>query len=177
MSDLPQEKVIEVDATSTPSEPRARADIGAPATPGGAEIASQSQKRGVPSGARAIMAIFEADPELAPLVLDAIKTGLRAETSRWDHGAKAWVTEVDAKTRLVAAQMVLNYTVGLPLVRSQAVNVNVSSSDTSKNYDELMVKSPAMRAAARRQLERAERLAKERELQKKGADSEEGAKE
>lgn len=158
MSDSTQGQAVGVDAAVNAVDARARAHGNAGQEVGAVAMASHLQIEPAPSGARAIMLALESDPEFVPLVAQAIKDGLRSMSRHWDKDAKGWVYEIDTRGRLASAQMYLQYVVGLPVARVEMKSISVQKPMDS--FDVLR-RSPAAREAARRALERAEKLAKE----------------
>lgn len=86
----------------------------------------------------------EAPPErLAQVLADALSA---TTTSR------SGVTEVDTKSRLQAASLILAYQIGRPIERSESITVTLDAEHQSDMAERLR-HSPALRAAMRRALE------------------------
>lgn len=116
------------------------------------ENASQLQKR---RGGSAIMRALLDDPEIVPLALAALKAALSSNQMYYNKSLKAWEAEPDARTRLAAAQVCLQYLEGLPLQRIESKSI---TADVSGQGAEVVLKnSPAAREALRRMLDRAEK--------------------
>jgi hypothetical protein len=157
MSTEPQDAVVNVDATEDLTRLASRARDGGPGVAQGVEIETQSQValQPNPSSSQAVMVLLESDPELATLVVDAIKDGLRAMGKHWDKDLKNWAYEIDSRTRLQSAQLALHYLVGLPVQRNVNVNINQGPKQQVP-YEEMLKRSPALREAAKRAIARAE---------------------
>lgn len=165
MDNSPQCKNDLVDVNEISKSLASRARVQAEAGPADAQVVEietpSQQLEPAPSSARAVMVLLESDTELAELVVSAIKDGLRAMGKHWDKDLKNWSFEIDSRTRLASAQLALHYLVGLPVQRN--VNVNIHQKQKPEvPYEEMLKRSPALRDAARRALERAEKAATEK---------------
>lgn len=96
---------------------------------------------------RAIAAALarEITPEqLATTLSDALKA---------TNMSRSGVVEIDTRSRLQAASLILAYQVGRPVERSESVTVNVDA-DSAIGLEERLRHSPALRAMFRKMLER-----------------------
>lgn len=151
--------MITVDSSQEqPEKPlrgRARAHVaetGAGRTPTGGETATLLQRL---PGRSLIMRLLEDDSEIAPLAVAAIKAGLSANQMFYDKRAKAWSAEPDARTRLAAAQLVLQYMEGLPLQRIESKSMSYDA--TPRMLDQL---TPATIEAMERAIARSRAASK-----------------
>ena len=136
-----------------PLSPQARPDA-----PEFVAIETQSQV----DEAAATVAAMRSSKLAALRVLQAMEDSLVATVSVWDAASKSFVDRPDYKTRLMAVTTYLAHTVGLPIQRNENLNINAPAKQTIP-YEEMLKRSPALRDAARRALERAERAAAEKE--------------
>ena len=133
------------------------------------ELAATSNAGGlVPTLARATLPPAESS-EIGPLgvihglrtnqnlgekVLHQIEVAIEATTAVWDAGSKSFVDRPDFKTRLAACELYLAHTVGLPVQRSENLNLNAQAKPA---LEEVCLNSPAALDAMRRVLDKAER--------------------
>ncbi len=89
----------------------------------------------------------------AATIARAIAAALVAETV-----TKAGVKIVDHRSRLEAARLALSYRIGLPVQRTETVNVNLDA-DSAAGIQDRLEKSPALREQLRRTLAEADAAA------------------
>jgi hypothetical protein len=94
---------------------------------------------------------------IAAKALTRLEDALEAVTPVWDAATKSFVDRPDHKTRLAAVQIYLENTLGQPTRRCE--NITVTAAATKPDYELMLRRSPALREAARRALERAEQAA------------------
>ena len=90
---------------------------------------------------------------------------MEAQTSVWNAGAKDFIRQPDYKTQLMACQLYAAHVLGLPTQRAENLNAELPPPPQEDSFG-MLVKSSAMRDAARRQIDAAERKAAAIELQK-----------
>ena len=138
------------------------------------ELAATSNAGGlVPTLARATLPPAESS-EIGPLgvihglrtnqnlgekVLHQIEVAIEATTAVWDAGSKSFVDRPDYKTRLAACELYLAHTVGLPVQRSENLNLNAQAKPA---LGEVWLNTPAALEAARRMVAKAQREADRR---------------
>ena len=94
-----------------------------------------------------------ADPEIPELLVDAVRCGLKAMTQRrWDPQAKEWVADADAKTRVQTVVMLLAQAEGEPVKR--IIHQHLGAGGQLDVLGALR-ESPALLAAAEREIEKA----------------------
>lgn len=121
------------------------------------------------TGAQFVVSGLRTNPRLANKVLREIENAVEATRPVWDSSKKSFIEKPDFKTRLAACELFLSYCVGLPVQRNE--NLNITAPNTAAvGYEEMLRKSPALRQAMRRSVDRAEAEAKvENDLRKTGA--------
>jgi hypothetical protein len=114
------------------------------------------------TGPETVLRGLRDNQRLAARVLMEIEAALSATTAIWDAPSKTFIDRPDFKTRLQACELYLAHTVGLPVQRSENLNVNAHApaSDAISPEAQFM-SSPTLRQAARHLLDRAERRAAE----------------
>lgn len=149
MSELPDGKIDS--ETSNPDETLARAYVDGAAGEGRpGENATQLQQP--TKGKPLVMLMLEADPALAEVCVEAIRSAMTANQMYYSKTAKEWTKEPDGRTRLAGAQVYLQYIVGLPLQRIHAQTV--TTSNDPRALEVLLEKSPAMLEAVERTIVR-----------------------
>lgn len=115
------------------------------------------------TGAQLMVRSLRNNHALATKVVREIEASVEATTPVWDAATKAFADRPDYKTRLAACEIILAYTVGLPVQRNENLNLSVApqlTAEERQRQDDRSLESPAMRAALRRRLDRAEEKAK-----------------
>lgn len=105
-------------------------------------------------GPQGVIHGLRTNQNLADKVLQQIVAAIEATTAVWDAGSKSFVDRPDFKTRLAACELYLAHTVGLPVQRSENLNLNAQ---TSTEQNDACLSSSAAREAMRRMLDKAER--------------------
>lgn len=105
------------------------------------------------NGPQIVLRGLHANQGLADKVLAEIEAAVWATTSIWDATAKAFADRPDYKTRLAACELYLAHTVGLPVQRSENLNVNA----TAPRPGPPRPPTPAVLAYYQRALDRAKR--------------------
>jgi hypothetical protein len=107
------------------------------------------------TGPQIVLRGLHANQGLADKVLVEIEAAVWATTSIWDATAKAFADRPDYKTRLAACELYLAHTVGLPVQRSENLNVNATAPQNSPRRPA----TPALLAYYSREIEKAKRQA------------------
>lgn len=102
-----------------------------------------------------------ADERFVPLMKAAIIDGLEAKAWFYDKNAKEWHGEPDPKTRLQAFFGAMSHLVGDPIKRVMTASVGPGGAPGA-DLEAALLQSPAYRAALRKQLDRADRLARKK---------------
>ena len=97
---------------------------------------------------------LHANQGLADKVLVEIEAAVCATTSIWDATAKAFADRPDYKTRLAAVELYLAHTIGLPVQRTE--NLNLTGKLPGQGVQRKPA-TPAMIAYLERELARAKR--------------------
>ena len=109
------------------------------------------------TGPQIVLRGLHANQGLADKVLVEIEAAVWATTSIWDATAKAFADRPDYKTRLAACELYLAHTVGLPVQRSENLNVNATAPQNSPRRPP----TPALLAYYARELAKAKRQAEQ----------------
>jgi hypothetical protein len=143
----PQHEPITVTDASNLEPTLARATPSRAVQPADGEDQSQSLLRAMRSSRR-----------LADQVLRRLEEGLEATSVIWDAPTKTFVERPDFKVRLAAVELYLANTAGLPVQRSENLNITASA-NPQPNLIESLSRSRAAREALRRALDRADIVA------------------
>ena len=135
------------------------------ATSNSADLARGTPSPGAPAvsrvrtetGPQIVLRGLHGNQGLADKVLVEIEAAIMATTSIWDATAKAFADRPDYKTRLAACELYLAHTVGLPVQRSENLNVNATAPQNSPRRPA----TPAMLAYYERELAKAKRQAEQ----------------
>jgi hypothetical protein len=76
------------------------------------------------TGPQIVLLGLHANQGLADKVLVEIEAAIMATTAIWDATAQEFANRPDYKTRLAACELYLAHTVGLPVQRSENLNIN-----------------------------------------------------
>ena len=118
------------------------------------------------SGPQMVLDGLRGNGRIAGKVLCQIEAAIEATTAVWDAERKKFVDRPDYKTRLSACELFMAYGVGLPLQRSENLNINAQAQPPESTEDQLS-KSPGARQAMRRILEGAEARAAKKEADRR----------
>lgn len=140
------------------------ADVAAPSN--SADLARGTPSPGTPAvsrvrtetGPQIVLRGLHGNQGLADKVLVEIEAAIMATTSIWDATAKAFADRPDYKTRLAACELYLAHTVGLPVQRSENLNVNATAPQNSPRRPA----TPALLAYYARELDKAKRQAEQK---------------
>ena len=78
----------------------------------------------VESASQAVLKAFAASGEVAAKVMDVIRASMAATRTKWDKDAEAFVEVPDHKTQLAAVELYLAHTIGLPVQRTENLNLS-----------------------------------------------------
>ncbi len=138
-------------------------DIAAPSNP--ADLARGTPSPSLPTfnvrtetGPQIVLRGLHANQGLADKVLVEIEAAVWATTAIWDATTKAFVDRPDYKTRLAACELYLAHTVGLPVQRSENLNVNATAPQNSPRRPP----TPALLAYYAREIATAKRQAEQK---------------
>lgn len=106
-----------------------------------------------------------ARPQFVDEMATAASEALTATQRFWSKEDKDWEVVPDYKTRLTAFQMIMAHLEGEPIKRIVTASLG-NPGGPGPDLDSQLAASPAMRAAMRRRLEKADRAAAARAKQK-----------
>lgn len=108
---------------------------------------------------------FAGSGDIAGKLMDLIRGAMNATRTKWDKDTEAFVELPDHKTRLAAVELYLAHTIGLPVQRTENLNLNGKMPGAG---DKRKPATPALLAHYARELDKAKRQA---EQQRAGAAS------
>lgn len=119
---------------------------------GGGAIETQSQQI-EKTASQAILQAFASSGAIAAKVMAVIEAGFTATRPQFNKATQGWDEIPDYKTQLAAVELYLAHTVGLPIQRTENLNLTGKLPGSEKRKPA----TPAMLAYYERELEKAKR--------------------
>lgn len=102
---------------------------------------------------------FAGSGDIAGKLMDLIRGAMNATRTKWDKDTEAFVELPDHKTRLAAVELYLAHTIGLPVQRTENLNLSGKMPGTGAKRKPA---SPALLAYYERELAKAKRQAEQK---------------